>query len=185
MSGLGALAGGAAGAAMGGVGGAAIGAVVGNALTGGGFLGDHHYDIPWCVIGTITIFYHANLTTNISVQYDERSVFGSHGQYAVWLGTSPRSFTVWANMVAGNGVEVAFNVAQVMAAYSWTQESPPSCKYMKAPIPLGLPLLHLVSVRLETYDSAIEEGTHMLGSTLLGAPIQVTLSLSLKECKPI
>ena len=151
-----------------------------------GYCGEHHYYMAWCVVGDISIFYHANMTTNISVQYDERSVFGSHGMYAVWLGTAPRSFTVWANMVAANTDEVTFNVQQVINAYNWTQESPPECKSMMSPIALADGGLKDVSVRIESYDSSIEEATFTHGTDLLGeAPIQVTLSLSLKECKPI
>ena len=152
---------------------------------GGGFMSEHHLDMPWCIVGGITIFYHANMTTNIAVQYDERSVFGSHGQYAVWLGTAPRSFTVWTNMVAANHLEVAFNVAQILIAHEWTQDNPPGCRIMKSPIPIGGALLYLLNVRIESYDSSIEEGTMMDGVAFVGAPIQVTLSLSLKECKPI
>ncbi len=148
--------------------------------------GEHHYDVPWCVVGSISIFYHANMTTNISVQYDERSVFGSHGQYAVWLGTAPRSFTVWSNMVGANSDEITFNVQQVINAWNWTQESPPQCKDMTAPIALSQAKMNVVPVRIETYDSSIEEATMTHGTKGLGnAPIQVTLSLSLKECKPI
>jgi hypothetical protein len=142
--------------------------------------------VPWCVVGNIKIFYHANMTTAISVQYDERSVFGSHGQYAVWLGTAPRSFTVWANMVGTNATEVEFNVQQVINAWKWTQESPPRCKTMVAPIALSKDELNKIKVRIETYDSSIEEATMTHSAQGLGnAPIQVTLSLSLKECKPI
>lgn len=142
---------------------------------------EHHYDVAWCQVGDITIMYHANLTVNISVQYDERSVFGSHGQYAVWLGTAPRAYTVWANMVAANGDEIAFNVDQVIKAHQWTQESPPQCKPLKAPAGAA----HNTSVRIETYDSSIEEATMTHGSSKGNAPVQITLSLSLKECKPI
>ena len=147
---------------------------------------EHHIDVPWCVVGPISIFYHANMTQSIQVSYDERSVFGSHGQYAVWLGTSPRSLSVWATMVGANAEEVNFNVQQVINAWNWTQENPPSCKTMVAPAALSNADLNKISVRTETFESNIEEATMTHGTTALGnAPIQITLNLTLKECKPI
>jgi len=141
------------------------------------FLSDHHTDVEWCVIGPITIMYHANISVNTSVTYDERSVFGSHGAYAVWSGTAPRSFSVSTNLVAANSGEVQFNMGLVYSAYDWTQMSPPICLPLKAPAPAIFDAM----VRIESYDSSIEEGTHLDINT----PIQISLSLSLKECKPI
>jgi hypothetical protein len=134
----------------------------------------HHIDVPWCTVGPVSIFYHANISENISVSYDQRSVFGSHGAYAVWLGTEPRGYSVSANMVGANAGEVAFNLSQVSAAYGWTQQSPPAC------LPLVSPGYY-ATVRIEGYDSSIEEGVHIDSNIA----IQISLSLTLKECKPI
>jgi len=146
------------------------------------WISEHHNDVPWCVVGPVVILYHASVSVNTSVSYDERSVFGSHGAYAVWLGTAPRSYSVSTNLVAANSDEVKFNMQQVKMAYDWTQESPPYCA------PLVSPMTHVeldsagyVDVRIESYDSSVEEATHL--DSL--APIQIALSLSLKECKPI
>jgi hypothetical protein len=136
----------------------------------------HHIDVEWCVAGPVTILYHASISVNISVTYDERSVFGSHGAYAVWTGTSPRSFSVSSNLVGANAGEVQFNMGQVVAAHMWTQENPPQCQPLKAP---GMNFS--ADVRIESYDASIEEGVHLDANT----PIQVALSLSLKECKAI
>jgi len=137
----------------------------------------HHIDVAWCVVGPVKIMYHSNISVNVSVQYDARSVFGSHGQYAVWTGTEPRSYSVSSNMVAANADEVQFNLDQVEAAYNWTQENPPGCQKLKAPASR----IFDAYVRIESYDSSIEEATHLDGTD----PIQITLSLSLKECRPI
>ena len=137
----------------------------------------HHIDTPWCVVGPVTIMYHANITVNTAVSYDERSVFGSHGMYAVWTGTAPRSISVSTSMVAANGDEVKFNLDQVIAAYDWTQGNPPSCRKLSAKAPDIFDMM----VRIESYDSGIEEAVHLDGDK----PIQISLSLSLKECRPI
>lgn len=134
----------------------------------------HHIDVDWCVAGPVVIMYHANISVNISVQYDQRTVFGSHGAYAVWLGTDPRSFSVSTNMVGANSGEVAYNLGQVYAAHAWTQESPPHCAELSSPA-------YSAPVRIESFDSSVEEGVHLND----GIPIQISLSLSLKECKPI
>lgn len=138
----------------------------------------HHFDIPWCVIGSIKILYHTSISTNTSVTYDERSVFGSHGAYAVWTGTAPRSYSLSANLVGANPEEVNFNIAQVQNAYNWTQESPPQCRGLKGPSGVGL---FEASVRIESFDASIPEATHLDG----GSPIQIDFSLGLKECKAI
>ncbi len=140
-------------------------------------LSAHHIDVSWVVCGPVTIMYHANLSVNTSVNYDQRSVFGSHGAYAVWLGTEPRSFSLSASMVGANTAEVAFHLAQVVNAHGWTQQSPPKCAGLVSPAPDAFS----ASVRIESYDSSIEEGVHLDSTT----PIQLSLSLSLKECKPI
>ena len=137
----------------------------------------HHIDTSWCVVGPVTIMYHANIGVSTSVQYDQRSVFGSHGAYAVWLGTEPRAVTVTTNMVGANSAEVGFNLAQVIAAYDWTQGNPPSCRKIQAPAPDVFDMM----VRIEGYDSSVEEAVHLDGNS----PIQISLSLTLKECRPI
>lgn len=134
----------------------------------------YHRDVPWCTVGPVTILYHANISVNISVQYDQRTVFGSHGAYAVWTGTDPRSFSISSNLVGANSDEVQFNLGQVYSAHEWTQESPPHCGDLASPA-------FWAPVRIESYDSSIEEGVLLDGST----PIQISLSLSVKECKPI
>jgi len=141
------------------------------------WISDHHIDVEWCIVGPITILYHANLSVNTSVTYDERSVFGSHGAYAVWTGTAPRSYSLSTNLVGANSGEVAFNMGLVYLAYDWTQQSPPKCEELKAPAPE----IFNTKVRIESYDASIEEGTHLD----MNIPIQISLSLSLKECKPI
>ena len=141
----------------------------------------HHIDVPWCTVGPVTIMYHANISVNIGVQYDQRSVFGSHGAYAVWLGTDPRTYSVSSNMVAANTPEVIFNIAQVTAAHGWTQMSPPTCLPLVSPMTLPDYSGGPVMVRIEGYDSSVEEGVH-LDSKI---PIQISLGMSLKECKPI
>jgi hypothetical protein len=143
----------------------------------------HHHDVPWCTVGPVIILYHANITVNIGVQYDQRTVFGSHGAYAVWLGTDPRSYSVSTTLVAANSGEVFFNIGQVAAAHNWTQESPPHCDKLKSPM-TGTSINESeagVDVRIEGYDSGVDEATHLDSLT----PIQISLSLSLKECKPI
>jgi len=137
----------------------------------------HHIDVSWCIVGPVVIMYHANISVNTSVSYDQRSVFGSHGAYAVWLGTEPRSVSVSTEMVAANTDEVKFNIDQVVAAYDWTQGNPPSCKKLKAPAGDIFDMM----VRIEGYDSSIAEGVHLEGDM----PIQLSLSLNLKECRPI
>src|SRR5574344_226229 len=139
----------------------------------------HHYDLPWCTIGNITILYHTSISVTTNVTYDERSVFGSHGAYAVWSGTAPRNYSLSANLVGARYLEVQFNIAQVVSAYNWTQESPPQCKGLHGP--LGVASLFSTSVRIESFDASIPEATHVE----YGSPIQIDFSLSLKECKPI
>ena len=139
----------------------------------------HHIDVPWCTVGPVVILYHTSISMNIAVHYDERTVFGSHGAYAVWTGTAPRSFSVSSHMVAANLIEVNFNVAQVEAAYAWTQESPPQCK--KLSLPHIYTNIFRSAVRIESTDASIPEATHIQG----GKPIQIELSLSVKECKAI
>jgi hypothetical protein len=147
-------------------------------------LSSHHYDAPWCMVGEIVIMYHTTISTSISVQYDERTVFGSHGAYAVWTGTSPRSYSVSANLVAANSAEVVFNLLSVKLAYMWTQNSPPGCKILLLPTSLGASLIFGTMVRIESMDANIDEGVH-LDPISGGSPIQITFSMSLKECKPI
>lgn len=142
-------------------------------------LSSHHVDVPWCIVGPIVILYHTSISMNIAVAYDERTVFGSHGAYAVWTGTAPRSYNINASMVGANSLEVLFNMAQVELAYSWTQESPPQCK--KLILPLILTRIFTSSVRIESTDATIPEATHIQAAQ----PIQVEMSLSLKECKAI
>jgi len=140
-------------------------------------MSSHHNDVPWCVIGPVKIMYHASIDVTTTVTYDDRGVFGSHGAYAVWTGTAPRSVNVSSNMVAANADELAFNMAQVEAAYNWTQGNPPKCESLQAPASSVFDM----DVMIESYSSSIEEGTHIQA----GTPIQIALSLSLKECKPI
>lgn len=139
----------------------------------------HHVDVPWCIAGPVTILYHTSISMNIAVTYDERTVFGSHGSYAVWTGTAPRSYSVSAEMVGANVGEIAFNVGQVEAAYDWTQESPPQCK--KLTLPTITTKIFKTKVRIESADASIPDMTHIEAAH----PIQITLSLSLKECKAI
>lgn len=144
------------------------------------YMSDHHIDVPWCIVGPVVILYHATINVNILVSYDERSVFGSHGAYAVWLGTAPRSYSISSNLVAANSTEVKFNLNQVAAAHGWTQESPPQCAGLKSPITGGASGGDIM-VRIESYDSGVEEATFLNDAI----PIQISLSLNLKECKPI
>lgn len=151
------------------------------------WISNKHNDVPWCVAGPVVILYHASINVSIGVQYDERTVFGSHGAYAVWTGTSPRAFNVSTTMVAANADEVKFNLGQVAAAHNWTQESPPTCLPLVSPINHD-GVNHLANgmqtndmVRIEGYDSSVEEATHLDA----GSPIQISLGLTLKECKPI
>lgn len=139
----------------------------------------HHVDAAWCIVGNVTILHHTTISMNISVAYDERTVFGSHGAYAVWTGTAPRSFSVSSSMVGANIAEIKFNVLQVEAAYSWTQESPPQCKSLK--LPSVTSKIFKSAVRIESMDTSIPEMTHIEANT----PIQIELSMSLKECKAI
>jgi len=142
----------------------------------------HHYDVEWCTAGPVTILYHANISVNIGVQYDQRTVFGSHGAYAVWTGTDPRSYSISANLVAANADEVAFNLLQIKNAHDWTQESPPSCQPLRSPIThMELTDTGYTMVRIEGYDASIDEAVHLDRNR----PIQISLSLTLKECKPI
>lgn len=140
-----------------------------------------HEDTEWCVVGPVSILYHTTISMNVAVQYDQRTVFGSHGAYAVWTGTDPRSFSVSASMVAANSDEVKFNVKQVVAAYDWTQESPPSCQKLTAPT--GTNSIFGANVRPESVDSSIQEAVHF--DKYNNGPIQIELSLSVKECKEI
>lgn len=139
----------------------------------------HHIDVPWCIVGDVTILHHTTISMNISVQYDERTVFGSHGAYAVWTGTSPRSYSINASMVGANTLEIMFNMKQAEAAYAWTQESPPKCKKLTLPqIASGL---FSTKVRIESADASIQEMVHVQSMH----PIQIDISLSVKECKAI
>jgi len=138
----------------------------------------HHTDVPWCVVGGVTILYHTTISMNISVQYQEQTVFGSHGAYAVWTGTDPRSYSVSADMVGANALEVAFNVKQVKTAYDWTQQSPPKCEGIKSTPAASI--FH-AKVRIESMDSSIPDTTHIVAAD----PIQISLSMALKECKAI
>ena len=140
----------------------------------------HHQDIPWVVVGKVKILYHTTISMSISVSYDERSVFGSHGAYAVWTGTEPRSFDLSASMVAANTKEAEFNVSQVAEAYDWTQQSPPQCQALVGPIGAGS--VFNTDVRILSVSSSIPETVHLTGGEV---PIQIDLSLSLKECKAI
>ena len=141
----------------------------------------HHIDVPWCIVGNIHIMYHATVTVSTSVQYDQRTVFGSHGAYAVWTGTDPRSFSVSANFVGANALETAFNLGQIQAAYDWTQESPPQCKKIMLPSAVAANSLFGTEVRIESFDGTIPDTVHIYGL----APVQIDFSLSLKECKAI
>lgn len=141
----------------------------------------HHEDIEWCIVGPVSILYHTTISMNVAVQYDQRTVFGSHGAYAVWTGTDPRSFNVSASMVAANSSEIKFNVDQVIAAYQWTQESPPTCQGLTAPT--GTSAIFGADVRPESVDSSIQEAVHLDKNG--NGPIQIDLSLSVKECKEI
>ena len=140
----------------------------------------HHAEVKWCIVGTIAIMYHTSISVNTSVAYDERTVFGSHGAYAVWTGTAPRSFSISASLVGANLAETTFNLAQVTSAYEWTQESPPGCKGLTLP-PVGLAMVLQGTVRIESMDGSIPDGTHIYG----GTPIQIDFSMGLKECKAI
>lgn len=139
----------------------------------------HHVDAPWCIVGDVAILYHTTISMNIAVAYDERTVFGSHGAYAVWTGTAPRSYSISSSMVGANTLELMFNIGQVEAAYAWTQESPPKCKKLR--LPSITTSIFKTSVRVESVDTSIPEMTHVEG----GRPIQIELSLSVKECKAI
>ena len=130
----------------------------------------HHVDVAWCVIGNIQIMYHASLDYNIQVSYQEETVFGSHGVYAVWTGTSPRSFSLSSNLVAANSSEVLENLGQVRKVYNWTQESPPQCKM------LSCSAFVTAAVRIESFNTSIEEGVLRDG----GIPIQIALSMEIK-----
>ncbi len=144
----------------------------------------HHDDVVWCVVGPVSILYHTSISMNTAVTYDERSVFGSHGAYAVWTGTAPRSYSVTASMVAANSSEVVFNLKQVYNAYQWTQQSPPQCAALRVGnggLKVNGGSLYNDSVRIESFDSSIPDATFMDA----GIPIQIELSMSLKECKPI
>lgn len=139
----------------------------------------HHIDVPWCIVGSVTILHHTTISMNIAVQYDERTVFGSHGAYAVWTGTAPRSFNINASMVGANTLEIMFNMRQAEAAYAWTQESPPQCKGLV--LPQIATSLFATDVRIESTDTSIQEMVHIQS----GHPIQIDISLSVKECKAI
>lgn len=144
----------------------------------------HHTDADWLVISGkfgIQILYHTSISMSTSVSYDERSIFGSHGAYAVWTGTEPRTYSVSASLVAANGAEVNFNIKQAQSAYAWTQDSPPPCQELKLPTNSGAAYLFETSVRIESFDASIPESTHILES----APVQIEFSLGLKECKAI
>lgn len=141
----------------------------------------HHYDSAWCVAGPVTILYHTSISMSTSVTYDERNIFGSHGAYAVWSGTAPRNVSVSASMAAANSSEVRFNIDQVNNAYNWTQGNPPGCHGLKVAGGAIHRGIFDMSVRIESFDSSIPEATHLD----YGSPIQIDLSLTLKECKPI
>lgn len=142
-------------------------------------MSSQHNDFPWCVVGTIVIMYHTTLSMSTSVQYDQRTVFGSHGAYAVWTGTDPRSFNLSANLVAANTLEVIFNLGMVWQAYDWTQKSPPPCKMLIPP--LGSSMIFNTKVRIESMDASIPESVHLDYEM----PIQIDFSMGLKECKAI
>lgn len=142
----------------------------------------HHVDVAWCVVGPVSIMYHTSISMNTSVTYDERSVFGSHGAYAVWTGTAPRSYSISASLVGANTMETAFNVSQVRNAYDWTQQSPPRCNNLTLPNMNNRSLFE-AAVRIENVDTSIPEMTHTDNAS--HAPIQIEFSMSLKECKPI
>ena len=141
-----------------------------------------HAEASWCIVGSIIILYHTSISVSTSVTYDARSVFGSHGAYAVWTGTDPRSFTVSASLVGANTSETKFNMEQVLAAYTWTQESPPGCKGLELPKIDSFGLFNSL-VRIESMDGSIPDGTHI--DDKWGMPIQIDFSLSLKECRAI
>lgn len=143
---------------------------------------NHHTDVKWCVVGPTTILYHTTISMSIAVQYDQRTVFGSHGAYAVWTGTDPRSYNISANFVAANVTEAQYNVDQITAAYNWTQESPPKCKGLTGPT--GVAKIFNTDVRPESVDSSIPEGVHLTPKGHL-LPIQIDFSISVKECKEI
>ncbi len=147
-------------------------------------MSSHHWDAPWCMISEIMIMYHTSISSDISVTYDDRTVFGSHGAYAVWTGTSPRDYSISADLVGANSLEVIFNIGMVGLSYLWTQCSPPGCKILLLPTSLGASLIFGTTVRIQSMNASIPEGTH-LDPISGGSPIQISFSLSLKECKPI
>lgn len=139
----------------------------------------HHIDVPWCIVGSVTILHHTTISMSITVTYDDKSVFGSHGAYAVWTGTQPRTYSINASMVGANTLEIMFNVAQAEAAYAWTQESPPQCKYLR--LPQISTDLFATDVRIESAEASIQEMVHIQSAH----PIQIDISMSVKECKAI
>ena len=136
-----------------------------------------HADVTWCSAGAATIMYHANISVSQSVNYDEQTVFGSHGMYAVWTGTDPRQWSVSADMVAANSGEAGFNVGQVAALMGWAAESPPSCQQVSAPAGAAFN----GPGRILSWDGSVSDGVHLTG----GIVVQVSLSTSIKECKAI
>jgi len=136
-----------------------------------------HADVDWCIVGNIHIMYHASLSIDVSIQYHEDTLFGAVGEYAVWTGTTPASFNINSDMVAANTAEILFNKQQVMNGYSWSKQQPPKCKKMITPAP-GL---FDKNVRINSFNASIPESTMLIANE----PVQISLSLGLKECKPI
>ena len=128
-------------------------------------------------IGGAVILYHCSYSYSISVQYAEKTVFGSHGVYFPWTGTEPRNFDISANLVAGSPTEATWNLAQVTMLYNWTQESPPKCKNLSVGYIKG------VSVRIESLNVSVDENVLVFDANL--TPIQINLSVSVKECSGI
>jgi len=142
----------------------------------------------FATIGPAHILYHCSYSYSISVQYAEKTVFGSHGVYFPWTGTEPRNFDISANLVAGTPTEAAWNVTQISSLYGWTQASPPTCQILKVGI-------ISTSVRIESLNVSVDENTMVyrnemsLENDTIGSvtnlPIQINLSVSVKECRGI
>ena len=89
------------------------------------------------------------------------------------------NFNINASMVGANTIEIMFNMRQAEAAYAWTQQSPPQCKDLV--LPQIATDLFSTSVRIESTDASIQEMVHIQS----GHPVQIDISLSVKECKAI
>jgi hypothetical protein len=137
----------------------------------------NEYQSEFAVIGGASILYHCSYSYSISVQYAEKTIFGSHGVYYPWTGTEPRNFDISATLVASSPAEATWNLAQTTILYNWTQESPPQCKKMK------VGFISDIKVRIESLSVSVDENTLVLDAQ--NTPIQIGLSLSVKECRSI